>query len=483
MPRPQSHYSSSNRNLDGLDPRLLNQFRSTSLDHSRQPIPLTPPSPTSPDRSVPLSTTKDSRQNTQTLTVRVPSDLSRAAKSDHAESLLVSSSPSTYRSGTTSETSTSIGIADMAQVNAQTQNLTQEQLINSPISDKEQQHLSINGTDPGQATKRSSRSSLRPSDGEDARSGTGSSVTSGSTPRAAPTSQLSSSSTIKEVGAMDGEVQNYSPAEVLPTLSVSQENGQDVLGDVSQSTDEQELDSQMAEKNQKRKVVTQAEIDQAPELKDVEVGDLMFANMLNLSGDSGKNGKDFVEKQLGPWRFGDPTTDILEDNTFVFLNKSVDVQKRRKFFSEGNGKHRKSFTYDPDVVYATSFFSPFMDFNTFDLAIGPVKMNVSRVLGDMPIRYTLRSTRIEKRRRLKKVREEKIVEEHMNVNSDGGAGSEDGGAKSGGRTKGDETSGISEDNGNESKLNNHVDYDDEKEEEEEIREEEIFVTIAFELVD
>ncbi|KAI8449656.1 hypothetical protein BY996DRAFT_8560477 [Phakopsora pachyrhizi] len=76
MPQPQSHYSSSNRNLDGLDPRLLNQFRSTSLDHSRQPIPLTPPSPTSPDRSVPLSTTKDSRQNTQTLTVRVPSDLS-----------------------------------------------------------------------------------------------------------------------------------------------------------------------------------------------------------------------------------------------------------------------------------------------------------------------------------------------------------------------------------------------------------------------
>ncbi|KAI8446816.1 hypothetical protein BY996DRAFT_8448030 [Phakopsora pachyrhizi] len=76
MPRPQSHYSSSNRNLDGLDPRLLNQFCSTLLDHSRQPIPLTPPSPTSPNRSVPLSTTKVSRQNTQTLTVRVPSDLS-----------------------------------------------------------------------------------------------------------------------------------------------------------------------------------------------------------------------------------------------------------------------------------------------------------------------------------------------------------------------------------------------------------------------
>jgi hypothetical protein len=38
-----------------------------------------------------------------------------------------------------------------------------------------------------------------------------------------------------------------------------------------------------------------------------------------------------------------------------------------------------------------------MDFNTFDLSIGPVKINVAKVFGDMPVRYTLRSTRIDAR--------------------------------------------------------------------------------------
>lgn len=138
-------------------------------------------------------------------------------------------------------------------------------------------------------------------------------------------------------------------------------------------------------------------------LEDVEVGDLMFANMLNLAPDTTTTtasaaaaaSQDPVQELLGPWRFKNPTTDILEDNTFVFLDKSVNVQKRRKHFSESGGKHRKAFVYDPDVVYATSFFSPFMDFNTFDLAIGPVKINVAKVFGDMPVRYTLRSTRID----------------------------------------------------------------------------------------
>ncbi|EGG03239.1 uncharacterized protein MELLADRAFT_109368 [Melampsora larici-populina 98AG31] len=138
---------------------------------------------------------------------------------------------------------------------------------------------------------------------------------------------------------------------------------------------------------------TQKQIDAAPALKDVEKGDLMFGDMLNFVLDDDPF-QDQVHSQLGPWRFRNPTTDILEDNTFVFLNKSVDVQKRRKYFSESYGKHRKEFIYDPDVVYATSFFSPFMNFNTFDLAIGPVKMNVAKIFGDMPIRYTLRSTRI-----------------------------------------------------------------------------------------
>ncbi|OAV85108.1 hypothetical protein PTTG_30784 [Puccinia triticina 1-1 BBBD Race 1] len=118
----------------------------------------------------------------------------------------------------------------------------------------------------------------------------------------------------------------------------------------------------------------------------------MFANMLNLAPDTTTTtasaaaaaSQDPVQELLGPWRFKNPTTDILEDNTFVFLDKSVNVQKRRKHFSESGGKHRKAFVYDPDVVYATSFFSPFMDFNTFDLAIGPVKITSPRSSATCP---------------------------------------------------------------------------------------------------
>jgi hypothetical protein len=35
-----------------------------------------------------------------------------------------------------------------------------------------------------------------------------------------------------------------------------------------------------------------------------------------------------------------------------------------------------------------------MNFNTFDLAIGPVSMNLERYFSTMPVRYTLRSTRL-----------------------------------------------------------------------------------------
>ena len=35
-----------------------------------------------------------------------------------------------------------------------------------------------------------------------------------------------------------------------------------------------------------------------------------------------------------------------------------------------------------------------MDFNKFNLSIGPVNMNVSSYFSDMPVRYTLRSTRL-----------------------------------------------------------------------------------------
>jgi hypothetical protein len=70
---------------------------------------------------------------------------------------------------------------------------------------------------------------------------------------------------------------------------------------------------------------SQAQIDEAPELEDVEVGDLLFANMLNIAGDPAVHhpNQDPVQMQLGPWRFKNPTTDILEVS-FLFSNKLKD---------------------------------------------------------------------------------------------------------------------------------------------------------------
>ncbi|EPQ31830.1 uncharacterized protein PFL1_00029 [Pseudozyma flocculosa PF-1] len=100
-----------------------------------------------------------------------------------------------------------------------------------------------------------------------------------------------------------------------------------------------------------------------------------------------------MDAALGPWRFSDPGTDMVEDNAFIFTNKSLPVPKRRRYFADA--RHRDDFHYDPDVVYATSFFTDAMDFNTFNLGIGPVRLNLHRFFVDMPVRYTLRSARDE----------------------------------------------------------------------------------------
>lgn len=96
-----------------------------------------------------------------------------------------------------------------------------------------------------------------------------------------------------------------------------------------------------------------------------------------------------LDEWLGPWRFADPSADMVEDNAFIFTDRTLSVPKRRKHFSDEN--HRKAFVYDPDVVYGASFFSNLFDFTTFDLNIGPVHLNVHPFFTEMPIRYTLRS--------------------------------------------------------------------------------------------
>ncbi|KAK4699146.1 hypothetical protein P7C70_g7119, partial [Phenoliferia sp. Uapishka_3] len=103
-----------------------------------------------------------------------------------------------------------------------------------------------------------------------------------------------------------------------------------------------------------------------------------------------------VDRLLGPWRFGKEGVDAMEDSTFVFLDPehAHSVPQRRKHFASGDGKHRKELVYDPDVVYTTSFFTNFCDLNTFELRMGPVHLNIAKYFSDMPIRYTLRSTRM-----------------------------------------------------------------------------------------
>lgn len=131
-----------------------------------------------------------------------------------------------------------------------------------------------------------------------------------------------------------------------------------------------------------------ADISKLPVLKGLAKGDLCFARALHLPD---VDASDPIEAQLGPWRFSSPTAEPMEDNTFVFLNENVPIPKRRKYFSKAEAL--KGFTYDPDVVYGASFFAPYFNFNTFDLAIGPVHMNLNKFFADMPIRYTLRSSR------------------------------------------------------------------------------------------
>ncbi|WFD19451.1 hypothetical protein MCAP1_001681 [Malassezia caprae] len=109
---------------------------------------------------------------------------------------------------------------------------------------------------------------------------------------------------------------------------------------------------------------------------------------------SSLHGSSTLDELLGPWRFANPSADMVEDNAFIFTDRSVSVPKRRKHFADE--KHRKDFVYNPDVVYGASFFSNLFDFTTFDLNIGPVHLNVHPFFTEMPIRYTLRSKTDEK---------------------------------------------------------------------------------------
>ncbi|KAG0337878.1 hypothetical protein BG004_007455 [Podila humilis] len=93
---------------------------------------------------------------------------------------------------------------------------------------------------------------------------------------------------------------------------------------------------------------------------------------------------DVNDKALGPWR-----QIVEEDTTFFLPNKpSLTTPQRRKHFQ--TEENRKEFKYQTDLVYGYEFFSPHMDFNTFDIRMG-LSMNVRKYLAGQPVRYVCRT--------------------------------------------------------------------------------------------
>lgn len=97
-----------------------------------------------------------------------------------------------------------------------------------------------------------------------------------------------------------------------------------------------------------------------------------------------------MEELLGPWRFADPTIEPIEDTAFIFGDTSHSVKDRRKYFAK-SAENREDFEFDCDIVYCMSFFLPYMNFNTFDLKLGPLGANLHKYVDDQPVRYMARS--------------------------------------------------------------------------------------------
>ncbi|KAG0047038.1 hypothetical protein BGZ83_007832 [Gryganskiella cystojenkinii] len=87
---------------------------------------------------------------------------------------------------------------------------------------------------------------------------------------------------------------------------------------------------------------------------------------------------------LGQWR-----QHVEEDTTFFMPQKpSMTTPQRRKHFQTEEA--RRQFVYRTDLVHGFEFFSPHMDFNTFDIRMG-LSMNIRKYLAGQPVRYTCRT--------------------------------------------------------------------------------------------
>ncbi|KAF9356136.1 hypothetical protein BGX26_005686 [Mortierella sp. AD094] len=92
---------------------------------------------------------------------------------------------------------------------------------------------------------------------------------------------------------------------------------------------------------------------------------------------------DDSDMPLGQWR-----QHIEEDTTFFTPGPSLNTPQRRKYFQ--TEQNRKDFVFRKDLVHGFEFFSPHMDFNTFNIRLG-LSMNVRKYLADQPVRYICRT--------------------------------------------------------------------------------------------
>ncbi|KAF9109064.1 hypothetical protein BGX27_008047, partial [Mortierella sp. AM989] len=80
---------------------------------------------------------------------------------------------------------------------------------------------------------------------------------------------------------------------------------------------------------------------------------------------------------LGHWR------QHIEEDTSISMNAKhiTNTTQRRKHFQ--TEKARKEFVFNPSLVYGFEFFSPHIDFNTFDIRLG-LSMNIRKYLKGQP---------------------------------------------------------------------------------------------------
>lgn len=89
---------------------------------------------------------------------------------------------------------------------------------------------------------------------------------------------------------------------------------------------------------------------------------------------------------LWPWRWGGQAMP-LEEGEFEDPLTGAPIS-RRKFYL--NVQERSKALFRPDMIYSFDWFSPFVDWNTFDLQMG-LKLNALRYLNGQPVRFSLRT--------------------------------------------------------------------------------------------